>query len=59
MRTSWKHHAETMLDEPLRMKYEGLDPAARYVLRVTYGGDGLEKPIRCVADDEFEIHPYI
>ncbi len=59
MRTSWKDHAETMLDEPLRMHYDGLDPAASYRLRVTYGGDGSEKPIRCLAGESIEIHPYI
>ena len=59
MRSSWKDHAEAMLDEPLQMRYEGLDPSATYRLRVTYGGDGSEKPIRCVAGDSIEIHPYI
>ncbi len=59
MRTSWKDHAEAMLDEPLRMRYDGLDPEASYTLRVTYGGDGAEKPIRCVAGETIEVHPYL
>jgi hypothetical protein len=59
MRSSWKDHGEAMLDEPLRMKYEGLDPAATYKMRIVYGGDGADKPIRCVANDTIEIHPYI
>ncbi|MEX0978177.1 MAG: hypothetical protein WDZ48_04970, partial [Pirellulales bacterium] len=26
---------------------------------VVYGGDGAPKPIRCVANDAVEVHPYI
>jgi hypothetical protein len=59
MRTSWKDHAEAMLEEPLRMRWEGLDPTARYTLRVTYGGDGSEKPVRCEAAGGIEVHPYL
>ena len=44
------------------MKYQDLDPAAEYKLRVVYAGDGLEKKIRLVAHDDVagedvEIHP--
>jgi hypothetical protein len=59
MRSSWKDHGEAMLDEPLRMHYDGLDPAATYKMRIVYGGDGADKPVRCVASDSIEIHPYI
>jgi hypothetical protein len=59
MRNSWKDHAEAMLDAPLRMRYEDLDPQASYTMRVVYGGDGAQKPIRCVANETIEIHPYI
>jgi hypothetical protein len=59
MRSSWKDHAEAMLDAPLRMRYENLDPEASYKMRVVYGGDGAQKPIRCVANDGLEVHPYI
>lgn len=59
MRTSWKDHGEAMLERPLRMRWEGLDLAARYVLRVTYGGDGAEKPVRCEAVPGIEVHPYL
>ena len=48
MRASWKDHAEALLDAPLRMRYEGLDPAAQYKMRVVYGGDSAaqEDPLR-------------
>jgi hypothetical protein len=59
MRSSWKDHAEAMNDAPLRMRYENLDPEASYKMRVVYGGDGPSKKIRCVANDSFEVHPYI
>lgn len=59
MRASWKDHAEALVDWPLRMRYEGLDPNAQYKLRVTYGGDGAQKKIRCVANAQIEVHPYI
>ncbi len=59
MRTSWKDHAEALLEAPLRMRYEGLDPAAEYKIRVVYGGDGPRKKIRCEAGDKIEVHPFI
>ncbi len=59
MRTSWKDHGEAMLERPLRMRWEGLDGAARYKLRVTYGGDGADKPVRCEAVPGIEVHPYL
>jgi hypothetical protein len=41
------------------MRYEDLDPEASYKMRIVYGGDGPQKPIRCVANETIEIHPYI
>ncbi len=57
LRFSWLNHAETLRATPLRMRYEKLDPNASYRVRVVYGGDGLQKPIRLVANDTMEIHP--
>jgi hypothetical protein len=58
-RTSWLDHAESLLDQPLLMRYTDLDPTAQYKIRVVYAGDGLEKKIRLRANDGIEIHPYI
>lgn len=58
-RLSWIDHAESLYDTPLRMRYQGLDPKARYKLRVVYGGDNPKRKIRLVANDTLEIHPYI
>ena len=57
LRYSWLNHAETLRSTPLRLRYEQLDPNASYRVRVVYGGDSLQKPIRLVANDAIEIHP--
>lgn len=57
--TSWWTHAQSLYDAPLRMRYTGLDPKARYRLRVVYAGDSPRIKIRCVANEDIEIHPFI
>ncbi|MGD9720702.1 MAG: hypothetical protein AB7O59_16135 [Pirellulales bacterium] len=59
MRASWKDHAEALVDAPLNMRYTGLDPNARYQMRVVYGGDSPRTKIRCVANDTLEVHLFI
>jgi hypothetical protein len=60
-RLSWMTHAESFYDAPLTMRYTGLDPNARYRVRVVYAGDiySLNTTIRLVANDSFEVHPHI
>lgn len=58
-RMSWMDHAETLYDTPLRMRYRGLDPKARYKVRVLYGGDAPKRKLRLAANETIEIHPYI
>jgi hypothetical protein len=58
-RMSWMDHTETLYDTPLQMRYPGLDPKARYKLRVIYGGDAGGKKVRLMANDKIEIHPYL
>jgi hypothetical protein len=58
-RLSWMDHAESLYDAPLRMHYRGLDPGARYKVRVLYGGDNPKRKIRLLANENAEIHPYI
>ncbi len=55
---AWLRNAQSLYDEPLRMKYEGLDPQARYRLRVVYSGDNFRPRIRLEAEER-EIHPLI
>ncbi len=56
-RKAWVNHAETLYDTPLRMKYQGLDPQARYKLRVVYAGDSRMRKIRLTVNDGIPIHP--
>jgi hypothetical protein len=57
-RVSWLNHAETLYDAPLRMKYDGLDPAAQYKVRVVYGGEpGPARVMRLTAGSH-ELHAF-
>lgn len=58
-RMSWIDHAETLYDTPLQMHYAGLDPKARYRVRVLYGGDSPRRKIRLAANQGLEVHPYL
>ncbi len=56
-RVSTYDQAETLFDEPLRMRYADLDPAAQYKIRVSYGaGRGT---IRLFANGKTQIHDYV
>ena len=58
-RTSWWNYAESLNETPLKMRYTGLDPNARYRVRVVYAGDSLQRKIRLQAGDNIEIHPLL
>jgi hypothetical protein len=58
-RVSWLDFAETLADTPLQAVYSGLDPNARYRVRVVYAGDSSKKRIRLVANENLEVHPYM
>jgi len=54
-RLSWLDQAQTLFVTPLKMHYEGLDPAKAYTLRVTYAGR-FRPTMRLVADGGHEVH---
>jgi len=56
-RVSWYTDAETLGEEPLRVRYNELDRGARYKVRVVYGGDMRQVPIRLTANG-VEVHPF-
>ena len=60
---SWWTYAESFYDEPLQMRYTGLDRAAEYRVRVVYAGDSSGRKIRLVAGgtglQPVEIHPLL
>ena len=55
-RQSWLVTILTRYDTPLRMRYDGLDPEAKYRLRAVYSGP-FESVTRLVANGKYEIHP--
>lgn len=54
-RLSWLCQAQTLFDTPLKMRYENLDPAKTYTLRVTYAGR-FRATTRLEANDSYEVH---
>jgi hypothetical protein len=52
---SWQDQAQTLYGTPLKMHYDGLDPRARYTLRVVYAGR-FKPTMRLVANEKYEIH---
>jgi len=57
-RMSWWDIAETYYDTPLKMRYTGLDTSAQYKVRIVYSSATQQIPIRLMANDQFEIHPF-
>ncbi len=60
-RLSWLNRASTLHGVPVRVHYSGLDPAARYRVRVVYPADrdDFVPKIRLTTDRGIEIHPFI
>jgi hypothetical protein len=56
---SWGTYVDGLFDVPVVLKYEGLEPEARYKIRVVYASETRHRPIRLVADDGVEVHPII
>jgi hypothetical protein len=53
---AWWTYAETRYETPLTMRYQHLDPAARYKVRIVYVGRGPK--IRLQANDSV-VHPWL
>jgi len=45
------------MDNPLRMRYTDLDPAAQYKVRISYGGDMRAVKMRLTANG-IEVHSF-
>ena len=56
-RLSWRSTACAFRRSALHLRYEGLDPSARYLLRVTYPAYRPGTSVRLVANGEFELQP--
>jgi len=57
VRWSQLTYAETLYETPLQLAYDHLDPAKRYRVRVTYGGEDYTAAIGIVANGSIEIEP--
>jgi Glycosyl hydrolase family 20, domain 2 len=56
---AWWHHAESLYDAPLQLRYTGLDPKAAYRVRVVYGRERRTSKVGLVANDQTEIHGFL
>src|SRR5207247_8943281 len=56
---AWWTHAESLYDEPLQMRYTGLDRGAAYRVRVVYGRERAGLKIRLAAQNNVTIHDYL
>lgn len=55
LRMSWQSQMTTLYGTPLKLRYEGLDPEARYTLRVTYAGR-FRPTMILTLNDEYCVH---
>jgi hypothetical protein len=57
---TWSWYGTSGIGRPLRLRYTGLDPEARYRVRVVYAGENVsqDQGIRLLAD-QWTVHPYI
>lgn len=51
-------YAETLYDAPLTLRYTRLDPRRRYRLVAIWAGEDYALPMRLVANDVIELHPF-
>ena len=60
-RLSWMTHAESFYEGKVEMRYDGLDPKARYRVAVVYAGDvySFTRKLRLDADATTEVHGWI
>jgi hypothetical protein len=55
---AWMTQINTLYDEPLKIKYENLDTAATYKMRITYTGR-FRSRVKLVANDNIVIHDFL
>jgi hypothetical protein len=51
--------AETLYEQPLQLRYTGLDPQSRYRVKVIYGNDRTRGKLRMDAGDGLPVHDWI
>ena len=58
-RRTWCRHAGSLYDQPVQMRYAGLDRSASYKIRVVYAGDMFQVKVRLTANESIEVHPLL
>ncbi len=58
-RRSWCRHSAALYDQPLRLRYTGLDRDAFYKLRAVYTGDMFQAKLRLTAGESIQVHPFL
>ena len=56
---SWVTVTEGLYDAPVQLRYTGLDPRARYKVRVVYAGDSTSPKLRMMANGSIEVHGWL
>ena len=56
---SWWTTAGQLFDAPLQMSYSDLDKSGQYRLRLIYGKTSDNSEVRLLANEKFEIHPFM
>ncbi|MCR6657855.1 MAG: hypothetical protein NVV72_00385 [Asticcacaulis sp.] len=56
-RTAWATYAETLYEQPITLRYDTLDPAAHYRLKIVYAGEGYALPVKLTANGEI-LHDF-
>jgi hypothetical protein len=59
IKRAWRGYTGSLLDAPLQMHYTGLDPSARYRVRIVYSDLHPEVKVQLFANDSVEVHPLI
>ncbi|TLV01555.1 hypothetical protein FEN17_13660 [Dyadobacter luticola] len=55
---SWMKQAKTLYDQPLKIKYDNLDPKATYRIKISYTGR-FRSRMKMTTDDDLTIHDFI
>ncbi|HJZ90883.1 MAG TPA: hypothetical protein VKE40_08420, partial [Gemmataceae bacterium] len=56
---AWWHHAESLYDHPLTLRYPDLDRGAAYQVRVVYAMERRSAKVRLSGNGKYEIHNYL
>ena len=59
LRLAWRSQTGTLGDVPFEMRYQDLDPEARYRVRIVYSDLDPRAKVRLEANYAVEVHPFI